>query len=145
MKKQMIVAASLASIALTASNVQAAEPLEFQKVMKELGRNMQTVTGGISREDWELVAATAPMIAEHPQPPRAEKTRIISFMGGEMSKFKAFDTQVHEAAHDLMHAAHEKDGQKVIAAFQKVQSTCLNCHQAFRSRFVEHFYGKSDK
>lgn len=143
MNKQLIVAAALVSIAFAASNVQAAEPLEFQKVMKELGRNMQTVTDGISREDWELVAKTAPMIAEHPQPPLAEKTRIISFMGDEMSKFKAFDTQTHEAAHDLMHAAHEKDGQKVIAAFQKVQTTCLNCHQAFRSGFVEHFYGKS--
>lgn len=145
MKKQLIVAAFLVSIVLTASNVQAAEPLEFQKVMKKLGSNMQTITDGISREDWGLVAITAPMIAEHPQPPLAEKTRIISFMGAEMSKFKAFDMQTHEAAHDLMHAAHEKDGQKVIAAFQKVQSSCLSCHQAFRTSFVEHFYGKSGK
>ena len=143
MKKQLIVAASLISIALAASHVQAAEPLEFQKVMKELGKNMQIITDGISREDWELVAKTAPMIAEHPQPPLAEKTRIISFMGAEMSRFKSFDMQTHEAAHDLMHAAHEKDGQKVIEAFQKVQSSCLGCHQAFRSEFKEHFYSKS--
>ena len=143
MKKQMIVAASLISIALVASHVQAAEPLEFQKVMKELGKNMQVITDGISREDWELVSSTAPMIAEHPQPPLAEKTRIISFMGAEMSRFKSFDMQTHEAAHDLLHSAHEKDGQKVIEAFQKVQSSCLNCHQAFRAGFVEHFYGKS--
>src|SRR3989304_6086305 len=98
MKKQLTVAASLIGIALTASPVQAAEPLEFQKVMKELGKNMQTVTDGISREDWELVARTAPMIAEHPQPPLAEKTRIISFMGAEMSRFKSFDMQTHEVA-----------------------------------------------
>lgn len=142
MKKQLIVAASLISIALAASPVQAAEPLEFQKVMKELGKNMQIITDGISREDWELVAKTAPMIAEHPQPPLAEKTRIISFMGAEMSRFKSFDMQTHEAAHDLLHAAHEKDGQKVIEAFQKVQSSCLGCHQTFRSKFMEHFYGK---
>ncbi|HEY4697210.1 MAG TPA: cytochrome c [Gallionella sp.] len=143
MKKQLIVAASLISIALAASHVQAAEPLEFQKVMKELGKNMQIITDGISREDWELVAKTAPMIAEHPQPPLAEKTRIISFMGAEMSRFKSFDMQTHEAAHDLLHAAHEEDGQKVIEAFQKVQSSCLGCHQTFRAKFVEHFYGKS--
>ncbi len=143
MKKQSIVTASLISLALAASHVQAAEPLEFQKVMKELGKNMQIITDGISREDWELVAKTAPMIAEHPQPPLAEKTRIISFMGAEMSAFKSFDMQTHEAAHDLLHAAHEKDGQKVIEAFQKVQSSCLGCHQAFRSKFKEHFYGRS--
>ncbi|MCR4302910.1 MAG: cytochrome c [Gallionella sp.] len=142
MKKQSIVAASLISIVLAASPVQAAEPLEFQKVMKELGKNMQIITDGISREDWDMVAKTAPMIAEHPQPPLAEKTRIISFMGAEMSRFKSFDMQTHEAAHDLLHAAHEKDGQKVIEAFQKVQSSCLGCHQTFRSKFTEHFYGK---
>ena len=143
MKKQLIAAASLISIVLAAPHVQAAEPLEFQKVMKELGKNMQIITDGISREDWELVAKTAPMIAEHPQPPLAEKTRIISFMGTEMSRFKSFDMQTHEAAHDLLHAAHEKDGQKVIEAFQKVQSSCLGCHQTFRAKFVEHFYGRS--
>ncbi|MDP2762719.1 MAG: cytochrome c [Sideroxyarcus sp.] len=143
MKKKFIAAASLIGIALSAFQVHASEPLELQKVMRELGKNMQVITDGISREDWELVAQTAPMIAEHPQPPLAEKARIISFMGAEMSKFKSFDMQTHEAAHDLMHAAHEQNGQRVIDAFQKVQSSCLNCHQTFRAPFVKHFYGKS--
>ena len=89
-----------------------------------------------------LVDKTAPAIAEHPQPPLAEKMRIMSFMGSNMGKFKEFDEQTHEAAHDLLHAAQEKDGQKVIAAFQKVQSSCLACHQTFRAPFVAHFYGK---
>ena len=143
MKKHLIVAASLISLVFAASNVQAAEPLELQKVMRELGKNMQVITDGISREDWELVIKTAPMIAEHPQPPLGEKMRIMAFMGSDMSRFKALDGETHEAAHELEHAAHEKDGQKVIAAFQKVQAACLNCHQSFRGKFVEHFYGKS--
>jgi cytochrome c556 len=145
MKKQSILVASLITFALTVTHGQAAEPLELQKVMKELGKNMQVITGGISREDWELVAKTAPHIAEHPQPPVSEKLRIMKFMGPEMSNFKAFDMKTHEAAHDLMHAAHAKDGQKVIAAFQQVQTTCLNCHQTFRGKFVEHFYGTQSK
>ncbi len=145
MKKQSILVASLITFALTVTHVQAAEPLELQKVMKELGKNMQVITDGIAREDWALVARTAPHIAEHPQPPVSEKLRIMKFMGPEMSKFKAFDMKTHEAAHDLMHAAHDKDGQKVIAAFQQVQTTCLNCHQTFRGKFVEHFYGTPSK
>lgn len=145
MKKQSIIVATLITIALSISQVQAAEPLELQKVMKELGRNMQVITDGISREDWELVAKTAPLIAAHPQPPVSEKMRIMKFMGPEMSKFKALDGETHEAAHGLEHAAHEKDGQKVIASFQQVQTTCLNCHQTFRSKFVEHFYGAASK
>lgn len=145
MNKQSILAASLITFALSVSHAQAAEPLELQKVMKELGKNMQVITDGIAREDWELVAKTAPLIAAHPQPPLSEKMRIMSFMGTEMSKFKAFDGDTHEAAHELEHVAHEKDGQKVIAAFQKVQATCLNCHQTFRGKFVEHFYGTASK
>lgn len=145
MNKQSILAASLITFALSVSHAQAAEPLELQKVMKELGKNMQVITDGISREDWALVVKTAPMIAEHPQPPLGEKMRIMSFMGSDMPKFKAFDGETHEAAHELLQAAEGKDGQKVIAAFQKVQATCLNCHQTFRGKFVEHFYGTASK
>jgi cytochrome c556 len=54
--------------------------------------------------------------------------RIMGFMGTEMSKFKAFDGETHEAAHELLHAANEKNGLQVITAFQKVQASCLNCH-----------------
>ncbi|MDD4979614.1 MAG: cytochrome c [Gallionella sp.] len=145
MKKQSIFAASIITFALSVNYAQAAEPLELQKVMKELGKNMQVITDGISREDWELVANTAPLIAAHPQPPVSEKMRIMKFMGGEMSKFKALDGETHEAAHGLEHVAHEKDGHKVIDAFQRVQTTCLNCHQTFRDKFVEHFYGTASK
>jgi len=145
MKTQLTIAASLISITFVASPVIAAEPLEFQKVMKELGKNMQIITDGISREDWELVAKTALGVAQHPQPPMEEKTRIISLMGSEMPRFKSFDMKTHNAAHELELAANEKDGQKIIESFQKVQSSCLNCHQAFRAKFLKYFYGSSGK
>ncbi len=145
MKKQLIVVASLIGIGIAIATplAQAAEPLELQKVMKELGKNMQVVTDGISREDWTLVESASHLIAEHPQPPFTEKVRIMSFMGTNMGKFKGFDGQTHDAANEMAKAAQEKDGQKVILSFQKLQSACLACHQAFRTAFVEHFYGKS--
>ena len=139
--KLILTAASL-TLSLAALAANAAEPLAFQRVMKDLGKHMQTVAGAIAQEDWELVAQTAPLIAAHPQPPAEEKARIIKFMGANMGKFKSFDMQTHEAAHDMEHAAHEQNGMQVIAAFQKVQASCLGCHQAFRKPFVEHFYGK---
>lgn len=142
MKKSLLwAAATLASSVLTFA-AHAAEPLAFQGVMKDLGKHTQTVAGAIAYEDWELVERTAPLIAAHPQPPAAEKARIISFIGGKMGAFKAFDMQTHEAAHEMEHAAHEKDGVKVIAALQKMQTACLGCHQTFRKPFVAHFYGK---
>lgn len=133
-----------ACLALGATGSQAAEPLALQKIMKDLGKHMQTVTDGISREDWELVEKTAPLIADHPQPPFGEKARIMSFMGTNMGKFKAYDGETHEAAQAVARVARERNGQGVILAFQKLQSSCLNCHQNFRKPFVEHFYGKAE-
>jgi cytochrome c556 len=142
MKRSLILATATFALSLLTLTAQAVEPLAFQGVMKDLGKHMQTITAAIAYENWELVAQTAPLIAAHPQPPAMEKTRIISFMGSSMGKFKEFDMQTHEAAHQMEHAAHEKDGMQVIAAFQKVQTSCLGCHQAFRKPFVAHFYGK---
>lgn len=142
MKKSLILTAATVALSLATLAAHAAEPLVFQGVMKDLGKHMQTVTAAIAQEDWELVARTAPLIAAHPQPPAEEKARIAGFMSGNMGKFKSFDMQTHEAAHELEHAAHEQNGMQVIAAFQKVQTSCLSCHQAFRKPFVAHFYGQ---
>lgn len=129
---------------LAANGAQAAEPLALQKVMMDLGRNMQTITAGISLEDWELVEITAPLVADHPQPSFSEKMRIIGFLGTNMGKFKAHDGETHEQAQAAGKAAKAKDGPGVILAFQKLQASCYNCHSEFRRPFVEHFYGKKD-
>ncbi len=125
-----------------ATGAQAAEPLALQKVMKDLGKNMQTITDGISREDWELVEKTAPLIADHPQPPMSEKMRIMGFMGANMSKFKTYDGETHDQAQAVGKAAKAKDGQGVISVFQKLQTSCYRCHSEFRKPFVAYFYGK---
>lgn len=129
-----------AALLLTTLAANAAEPLALQQVMKELGKNMQIATDGISREDWPSVEHAAHEIASHAEAPPGEKVRIMSFMGSSMGKFKEFDGKTHAAAHQMAEAAQQQNGQEVIAAFRKLQSSCLNCHQAFRPAFVRHFY-----
>ena len=119
-----------------------ANPLELRKIMRELGKNMKTVTDGISREDWALVARIAPQLAEHPQPPMGEKMRILAFVGTDAAKFKGHDEKTHQAARALEEAAARNIGARVIAAFATLQNSCLDCHQYFRKPFVEHFYGQ---
>lgn len=138
MKKRLFAASGLF---IAAVGAHAAEPLALQKIMKDLGRNMQVVTDGISREDWDMVAKTAPLIADHPQPPLGEKMRIMSFVGSDMGKFKAHDGKTHDAARALDKAARLKDGAGVIAAFATLQGACHDCHREFRKQFVDHFYG----
>ena len=124
------------------SIVSSAEPLVLRKIMQDMDKNMQTITEGISREDWKLVEETAPQIADHPQPPLSEKVRIMAFVGTDASKFKQSDGKTHEAARVLEESAAREDGYAVIADFATLQNTCLMCHQRFRKLFQEHFYGK---
>ena len=50
----------------------AAEPLALQRAMKDMGRNMQVIVDGLSREDYAVVEKAARAIADHPQPPLGE-------------------------------------------------------------------------
>lgn len=136
-----VLGALLAAASSTAGAGQRAEakPTALRAIMQELGRNMQTITGGISREDWALVARTAPLIADHPQPPLSEKMRILSFIGADAGKFKSHDQQTHRAAQALERAATHEDGPAVISEFATLQASCLSCHQEFRRPFKAHF------
>jgi cytochrome c556 len=125
-----------------ADDADKAKPLALRKIMQDLGKNMQGVTDGISREDWEMVGKIAPLIADHPQPPLVEKMRILKFVGTDAGKFKGYDEKTHEAAKALEQAAARSDGQSVISSFAMLQNSCLGCHQNFRKPFLEHFYGQ---
>ncbi|MDT3678156.1 MAG: cytochrome c [Burkholderiaceae bacterium] len=121
---------------------EATKPMALQSVMKQLGQDMQAVTAAISKEDWARVAELAPKIANHEQPPVMEKMRILTWLGTDAGKFRGFDGQVHDAAASMGDAAARGDGQAVIAAFAKLQQSCLGCHQNYRTAFIDHFYEK---
>ncbi len=117
-------------------------PMALRAVMQQLERDLQSVTSAIAREDWAQVAELAPGIGKHPQPPMREKMRILAWLGTGAGKFRSFDTQTHEAALAMGEAAARSDGHAVIAAFAKVQQSCLACHQNYRKSFKEHFYAQ---
>lgn len=128
--------------------IEAADPpdqatsMALTGIMRDLGRDMQAVTDAIAREDWPKVAALAPQIGDHPQPPLAEKLRILAFVGKDKGRFRGYDKQTHEAAQQLAEAAQREDGSATIRAFASVQTACLACHQQFRKPFQEHFHGR---
>ena len=120
-----------------------AEPMELRRIMRELGNDMQVVTDGISREDWERVAKTAPKIAEHRQPPFAEKMRILAFAGSNDGWFKRFDEQTHQTAKSF-----GTGGQGAVTVKRRSHPSQLCKTAAWlvirnsRKPFVEHFYGQ---
>ncbi|MDR5861811.1 cytochrome c [Halomonas campisalis] len=118
------------------------EDLVLRSIMRELDENMREVVGAISRENWDLVAEITPLIADHPEPPLSEKTRILRFVGTDAARFVGHDRQVHEAAMEMGAKARQEDGEAVIEAFSRVQKHCLDCHQEFKEEFRLHFYGE---
>lgn len=136
----LAVAVLIAAVIFHAQAAEPAKSMALQHVMVKLGRDMQAVTGAISKEDWALVARLAPGIAGHPEPPLSEKARILAWLGADAGKFRGLDGQVHDAAMDMGKAAARGDGQAVIASFAKVQQGCLACHEGFRKSFQEQFY-----
>jgi cytochrome c556 len=133
-----------ACLLFAASSTHAAEPLALKKIMKDLGNRMQIITDGISREDWSLVEKTAAQIVDQPQPTLNEKVSLLGFMGTQMWKFKAYEGEKVDTALALGNVAKAKDGPGVILAFQKLQTSCYNCHSEFRKPFVEYFYGRKE-
>ncbi|MBV1776806.1 cytochrome c [Burkholderiaceae bacterium DAT-1] len=100
---------------------------------------MQAVSSAISREDWVKVAQLAPLIAQHDEPIAADKLRILGWLGKDVPTFKSFDTNAHNAAHEMAEAAEKGDGLAVIRAYGSIQQNCLACHQRFRKAFSEQF------
>ncbi len=117
-------------------------PLVLQKIMLDMGLEMQNITAGILSEDWQRVEAAALKIADHPKPPVSERMRIMSLLGTEMAAFKEGDMKTHQSARKLADIAKQEDGQAVISAFSVLQNNCLSCHESYRERFQTHFYGK---
>lgn len=141
----VVTAALVFSLSVTSVDVQARDgedSMGLRSVMEKLGRDLQAVTGAISKEDWARVGELSPGIGRHDEPPAMEKVRILGWIGSDVGKFRAFDARVEEAADAMGAAAARGDGFEVIRRFSEVQQACLGCHQQFRRPFVEHFYNQ---
>ena len=121
----------------------APKSMALRSVMKSLGRDMQTTTGAISKEDWALVTEMAQKIARHAEPPLSERKLVLDWLGSDSELFEHLDEHTHEVARAMRQAAESGDGPEVIENFARLQSSCLACHQRFRKAFVEHFYAEN--
>ncbi len=123
MKSKLLTVSVLLMVSGQLFAAETAEPLVLQKIMRDMGENMQ-------------------LIADHPPPPLSEKIRIMAFAGSNISQFKEHDGKTHNAARTLSETAARQDGYAVIADFATLQNSCLMCHQDFRESFKEYFYAK---
>lgn len=116
--------------------------LVLRHIMQDLDKNTRAISHGIEEKDWPLVAKLAALIADHPTPPLGEKVRILTYLGTDALAFRGLDKDAEAAAASVQKAAEKEDGSGVIAAFGRMQSACMACHESYRAPFLQHFYGK---
>lgn len=115
----------------------AQEPQSLLHIMREMGQNLNDVTGGMLRDDYDAVAAAAQSIANHPQPPMEERLIIIGGLGADAGKFRQDDQIVHDAALALKQAAERKNGELLVERYTNLIGGCMSCHGGFRTRVRE--------
>lgn len=122
-------------------SVFAAEEMVLGKVMKAQARNMQLIAGAIAHEDYEQVvnASLAVIDPPHPSSTLSEKLKLMSFLGTDIGRFKKLDSNTKERAASLAKTAGTHNGEATIAAFQRLQMSCLACHSEFRKPFQDYF------
>lgn len=107
-------------------------------IMVQLERDMQSISSGLWRHDFEQIAASADNIANHPKIQPAQVKTIRSILGD--TQFRAFvrdDKQVHNMALKLRKAAREKDFRRVAEAYQQLEQGCISCHLSHRNTIRE--------
>ncbi len=116
-------------------------PLELRSIMRELSVDMEGVVSGIVAGDMAVVEEHARRVADHRRPPATEMGGIVKLLGPDMPAFKGIDTLVHDGALGVADAAAAGDTRAVLEGYSSVLSGCVECHERFRPRVIEHFYG----
>lgn len=112
---------------------------ELRRIMRDLDVATRGVADGVAREDWTQVAEIASRIADHPQPPLAEKLHILALVGRDSARFRGYDGQIREAARSLQEAAKRKEGQAATRALADMRGACDACHATFRRPIQERY------
>jgi cytochrome c556 len=140
---------SIVVIALFATAVQAATPLETQKARhehyEELGKAFKAVRDQMNasspdfaalQKNAEVVnAASVDQQQWFPKGtgPEAGKTRALPEIWSKPADFEAAQKMLSDRAPKLLAAAKTKDVDAVKAAFKETGGACKNCHDTFRS------------
>lgn len=92
---------------------------------------VQQITEGMSREDWPAIEAAAGRFASSPG-----MQMQCEHMGAGADGFTERALDFHRRADDIVAAAKEQDGKRVLAATATALEACTNCHARYRQEVV---------
>jgi len=106
----------------------------LQLVMSDLLTDTQSLTEGIFKEDFKLIASSAEKIANHPNPGPEILQQVKKSLATEMPKFKMHDVKVHNAAASIVELAAKNDMSAILAQYHEMVDGCQSCHSQFKKR-----------
>jgi cytochrome c556 len=112
-----------------------ADTLPLINIMLNLEREMQSISSGLWRHDFEQITSSAERIADHAKIKPSEVKTIRDILGEE--DFKSFvkdDKTVHNMAVRLSEAAGRENFEATAEAYQKLEQGCISCHRTHRNR-----------
>lgn len=143
-----IVLGTLLVITITAPGIGAPDPAPadslgtrpLRSLMTELGQDMNKVSEGIWREDFQMIAAGAERVAHHPRVPAQERMLIQEILTDRFPQFVALDQTVHRTALELTAAAQARNLTAVLDQADRLARACVACHTAFRDPVRQAFW-----
>jgi len=114
------------------------DTLALLPIMVQLEQDMQSISSGLWRHDFEQIAASADNIANHPKIRSADLKTIRSILGD--TGFRAFvrdDKLVHDMALELRTAARRENFQRVAETYRNLEKGCISCHLHHRNAIRE--------
>lgn len=122
----------------TAESAAKPDTLPLLTIMVNLEKDMQSISSGLWRHNFDQIAQSAEGIANHAKIPKKQLKTIRGILGEK--RFKAFvqdDKTVHNMAVKLSEAAAEENFKKSARLYQKLERGCISCHQKHRNTIRE--------
>lgn len=114
------------------------DTLPLIAIMLNLEKEMQSISSGLWRHEFNQIEQSAKRIADHAKIPRSQLKTIRSILGKK--RFKAFvrdDKTVHNMAVKLSEAAANEDFGQTADLYQKLEQGCISCHRKHRTDIRE--------
>lgn len=110
------------------------DTLTLKQIMQGLRDDYVKIADGLLTDDFDLVAAGASAIANHPKIPAQQVQLVAAELGQEMPSFKRLDMRVHDLSLDIRDAAEVADRDKALRSYQEMTEGCVACHSAYKKR-----------
>jgi Cytochrome C' len=90
-------------------------------------KKAKTLPEKVMNEDYILTAYQMAVIADVVKDHKPPKVK-----GGGVKEWQSFTDDMRKSALDLAETVQKKDGKAALAALNKLNSSCRNCHEVFR-------------